>query len=121
MVVAALSAMDGACGRVVAVAADSAHRFSKPVRDCINLIEGHGVERDVHAGRFVRHRYLARKHPDLPNARQVHLMASELFAKLALSGFTVAPGSDPTGRLTMTPGFAIAGAGHYAGDAKPTA
>ena len=32
-------------GTVVAVAADRGHRFSKPTRDRIVLLEGHGVER----------------------------------------------------------------------------
>ena len=39
-------------GTVVAVAADRGHRFSKPTRDRIVLLEGHGVEGDAHAGPF---------------------------------------------------------------------
>jgi MOSC domain-containing protein YiiM len=93
MIMADPSATDGMCGSVVAVSSDSAHGFSKPVRDSINLIEGHGAEGDAHAGRFVRHRYLAGKHPRLPNLRQLHLMPSELFAELALNGFKIAPGA----------------------------
>ena len=31
-------------GTVVAVAADGGHRFNKPTRDRIVLLEGHGVE-----------------------------------------------------------------------------
>jgi MOSC domain-containing protein YiiM len=85
--------MDDVFGSVVAVASGSAHGFSKRVRDSIKLIEGHGVVGDAHAGRFVQHRYLARKRPNLPNLRQIHLMASELFAELASNGFTVAPGA----------------------------
>jgi MOSC domain-containing protein YiiM len=50
------------------------------------------VEGDAHAGRFVRHRYLAKQLPALLNNRQVHLLASELFAELTKIGFTVAPG-----------------------------
>ena len=41
---------------VVAVARDDAHRFSKPVRDEIRLVEGHGIEGDAHAGATVRRR-----------------------------------------------------------------
>ncbi len=41
------------------------------------LVEGHGVEGDAHAGAFVRHRYLARRQPHLPNLRQIHLIPSE--------------------------------------------
>ncbi|UWU94186.1 MOSC domain-containing protein [Bradyrhizobium sp. CB1015] len=76
----------------MAVAADPGHHFSKPIRDRIALVEGHGVEGDAHAGPFVRHRYLARRQPRLPNLRQVHLVPSELFASLSDAGFSVAAG-----------------------------
>lgn len=79
-------------GTVVAVAFDPGHRFSKPVRERINLIEGHGVEGDAHAGRFVQHRYLARRRPRLPNTRQVHLIPNELFGELSASGYKLDPG-----------------------------
>ncbi|UFW73014.1 MOSC domain-containing protein [Bradyrhizobium sp. WU425] len=79
-------------GTVVAVAADRDHHFSKPPQDRIMLVEGHGVEGDAHAGAFVKHRYLARRQPRLPNLRQVHLIPAELFASLSDAGFTVAAG-----------------------------
>ncbi|MGY4348969.1 hypothetical protein ACVWXM_005436 [Bradyrhizobium sp. GM7.3] len=79
-------------GKVAAVAADAGHHFSKPVQDRIVLVEGHGVQGDAHAGPFVRHRYLARRRPRLPNLRQVHLIPAELFASLAEAGFEVATG-----------------------------
>jgi len=79
-------------GRVVAVAADRGHNFSKPTRDSIILVEGHSVEGDAHAGPFVRHRYLARRRPRLPNLRQVHLIPSELFPSLHKAGFEVGAG-----------------------------
>lgn len=79
-------------GRVVAVAADRGHHFSKPTQERIILVEGHGVEGDAHAGPFVRHRYLARRRPRLPNLRQVHLIPSELFSSLLKAGFQVGPG-----------------------------
>ena len=79
-------------GTVVAVAADRGHHFSKPSQDRIVLVEGHGVEGDAHAGAFVRHRYLARRQPRLPNLRQVHLIPSELFASLLKAGFEVDAG-----------------------------
>ena len=79
-------------GRVVAVAADRGHHFSKPTRDRVILVEGHGVEGDAHAGAFVRHRYLARRRPRLPNLRQIHLIPAELFASLLEVGFEVAAG-----------------------------
>lgn len=79
-------------GRVVAVAADRGHHFSKPTQDRIILVEGHGVEGDSHAGPFVRHRYLARRGPRQPNLRQVHLIPSELFPSLLEVGFEVGAG-----------------------------
>ncbi|MCK1571900.1 MOSC domain-containing protein [Bradyrhizobium sp. 174] len=79
-------------GTVVAVAADRGHHFSKPPQDRIVLEEGHGVQGDAHAGSFVRHRYLARRQPRLPNLRQVHLIPPELFASLSDAGFQVAAG-----------------------------
>jgi MOSC domain-containing protein YiiM len=77
---------------VVSVSRDSRHRFSKPPVDSIRLIEGFGVEGDVHAGETTQHRYLKRKTPGAPNLTQVHLIPSELFAELAPAGFAVAAG-----------------------------
>ena len=56
------------------------------------LVEGHGVEGDAHAGALLKHRYLARRQPRLPNLRQVHLIPAELFASLSDAGFQVAAG-----------------------------
>jgi hypothetical protein len=78
---------------IVSVSADAAHRFSKPVLSHIRLVAGHGVEGDVHAGPFVKHRFLARRNSRIPNDRQVHLLESELFAELADHGFTVGRGT----------------------------
>jgi MOSC domain-containing protein YiiM len=79
-------------GTVIALASNAKHEFSKPAQESIKLIEDHGVEGDAHAGRFMQHRYLAKQMPALLNNRQVHLIASELFADLSSIGFTVAPG-----------------------------
>jgi MOSC domain-containing protein YiiM len=79
-------------GKIVAVASDPTHGFSKPARSRIVLVDGYGVEGDAHAGRYVRHRYLARKEPQLANIRQVHLMAAELFDELQAAGYDVRPG-----------------------------
>lgn len=79
-------------GIVLAVSADRGHHFSKmPQRDIL-LVEGHGVEGDALAGPFVRHRYLARRQPRLPNLRQAHLIPSELFGTLRSCGYEIAPG-----------------------------
>jgi MOSC domain-containing protein YiiM len=79
-------------GAVVAVSIDSKHRFSKTARPSIILTAGYGIEGDAHYGRFVRHRYLARRNPKAPNLRQVHLIPSELFDALRKFGFDVRAG-----------------------------
>ncbi|BDZ65153.1 MOSC domain-containing protein [Agromyces mangrovi Wang et al. 2018] len=78
---------------VVAVARDSGHHFSKPLRDEITLVENHGVEGDAHAGATVRHLHDVRKDATRPNLRQVHLMHAELFDEVAADGFAVDPGT----------------------------
>lgn len=77
---------------VVAVNCDSSHRFSKPKRSSIRLIDGYGIEGDAHAGRFIKHRYQAKQLPEMPNNRQVHLIQSELFRDIKELGFDVNPG-----------------------------
>ena len=79
-------------GRVLKVALDAQHGFSKRAKESINLVEGHGVEGDAHAGQFVRHRFLARRWSRLPNLRQLHLISSELFEVLRILGYAVGPG-----------------------------
>jgi MOSC domain-containing protein YiiM len=83
---------DALAGTVVAVSSDPAHRFSKLVRPHIRLIEDFGIEGDAHAGRLVKHRYDARRTPDRPNLRQIHLIQYELFPELEALGFVVQPG-----------------------------
>ncbi|MCW3491836.1 MOSC domain-containing protein [Microbacterium sp. SSM24] len=80
-------------GRVVAVARDDTHRFSKPTRESITLVAGQGVEGDAHAGATVKHRSRVVRDPGAPNLRQVHLMHEELFADLAERGHGVEPGA----------------------------
>ena len=79
-------------GTVVSVNSDDAHRFSKIARQSIRLVEGHGIEGDTHAGRFVQHRHQAKKTPLTPNRRQVHLIQSELFEQMRGFGFLIKPG-----------------------------
>lgn len=80
-------------GRVVAVARDDAHRFSKPTRGSITLVAGHGVEGDAHAGATVKHRSRVARDAGAPNLRQVHLIHEELFADMAGRGHGIAPGA----------------------------
>lgn len=58
----------------------------------IRLVEGLGVEGDVHAGPLVQHSYLVRKDDSQPNLRQVHVIHSELFDYLADHGRQVRAG-----------------------------
>jgi MOSC domain-containing protein YiiM len=79
-------------GRVVAVARDGVHRFSKRPVASIRLIAGLGIEGDAHAGQTVQHRSRVAADPGQPNLRQVHLIAAELFDALAGQGFDLKPG-----------------------------
>jgi hypothetical protein len=76
--------------RVVSVASDDAHRFSKVTRSSIHLVAGLGVEGDAHCGATVRHRSRVAVDPSASNLRQVHLIRQELFADPATRRF--APG-----------------------------
>lgn len=78
--------------RVIAVAIDEQHRFSKITCTEITLIAGRGVEGDAHAGGSVQHLSRLAKTPDAPNLRQVHLIHAELFDELAEAGYSVTPG-----------------------------
>ncbi|MGE0718126.1 MAG: MOSC domain-containing protein [Alphaproteobacteria bacterium] len=78
--------------RVVAVAADGTHRFSKPGRPAIRLLAGLGVEGDAHMGTTVKHRSRVARDPTQPNLRQVHLVHHELLDELVAAGFRVGPG-----------------------------
>jgi MOSC domain-containing protein YiiM len=78
--------------RVLAVARDGAHRFSKVVVDAITLLAGLGIAGDAHCGEQVKHRSRVRQDPTQPNLRQVHLLHAELFEELAGKGYAIAPG-----------------------------
>ncbi|TCR96335.1 MOSC domain-containing protein [Rhizobium sp. BK418] len=78
-------------GKVIAVAADSRHRFSKTRVEAIRVIAGLGVEGDAHLGKTVQHLSRVRTDPTQPNLRQVHLIHAELFEELASKGFRVWP------------------------------
>ncbi|MEU7579095.1 MOSC domain-containing protein [Streptomyces sp. NPDC041068] len=78
--------------RVTAVSSNGTYSFTKPNRESITLLEGLGVEGDVHAGEKVKHRFRVAQNPDQPNLRQVHLIHEELFDELAADGYTVAAG-----------------------------
>ncbi|MDQ4069823.1 MAG: MOSC domain-containing protein [Actinomycetota bacterium] len=68
------------------------HGIGKDGEASIRLVEGVGVEGDVHAGPSVKHRSRARRDPEKPNLRQVHLIHGELHDELRARGFDVGPG-----------------------------
>ena len=77
---------------VTAVSRSNGHTFSKSNVLTIRLVAGLGVEGDAHYGDKVQHVFHARKDPDAPNLRQVHLIHEELFDELRTGGFQVRPG-----------------------------
>ena len=78
---------------VVAVSRNAEHTFNKHSAPTIRLLAGLGVEGDAHHGHKVQHVYHARKNPEAPNLRQVHLIHEELLDELRAIGFVVRPGA----------------------------
>lgn len=78
--------------RVESVSRAREHAFSKARTEVIELITGHGVAGDAHAGATVKHRSRVAKDPTQPNLRQVHLIHAELFDAIAPLGHRVEPG-----------------------------
>jgi MOSC domain-containing protein YiiM len=78
--------------KIVGVACDQNHTFSKQARTSIRLIAGLGVEGDAHLGEKVQHLSRIKRDPDSPNLRQVHLIHAELHDELRTKGFHVEPG-----------------------------
>ncbi|MFJ8888321.1 MOSC domain-containing protein [Streptomyces sp. NPDC102402] len=92
---------------VTAVSSNGEYAFTKPNRGSVTLLEGLGVEGDVHAGVTVRHRSRVAQDPTQPNLRQVHLIHEELFAELRRAGFEVGPGD--LGENVTTSGIDLLG------------
>jgi MOSC domain-containing protein YiiM len=88
-----LSGTDTMPAVVVAVSRSKDHTFSKYNAPMIRLVVGLGVEGDAHQGHKVQHLYRARKDPEAPNLRQVHLIHEELLQELGAAGFDVQPGA----------------------------
>lgn len=78
-------------GRVVGVAKDAEHRFSKRRPTELRILPGLGVEGDAHQGVTVKHRSRVAADPTQPNLRQVHLIHAELFDELERKGFAIGP------------------------------
>lgn len=81
--------MSSKTGRIIAVSAGGKHSFTKPNQLAIRLVEGHGIEGDVHAGPTMK----GERGAIVPNTRQVHLMHAELFAELAPRGHVITAGA----------------------------
>jgi MOSC domain-containing protein YiiM len=92
-----------AIARIAGLASDGKHRFSKSRRESLVLLDDVGVEGDAHAGPFVRHRYLARRNPAMPNVRQVHLIPVELLDMLRAEDIILGPGD--LGENVLTAGL----------------
>lgn len=75
--------------KVISVSRDGEHKFSKPRRASITLLEGLGVEGDAHLGVTVQHLSRIKRDPTVPNLRQVHLIHAELHDEMRAQGFTV--------------------------------
>ena len=91
--------------RVLAVHASPVHGFSKDEQLRVELVAGHGVAGDTHAGVTVQHRSRVAKDPTQPNLRQVHLLHGELLEALAARGLHVEPGR--MGENITTSGLAL--------------
>jgi MOSC domain-containing protein YiiM len=94
-------------GTVVAVARSASHSFSKTCETSLQLVEGHGVEGDAHAGVTVKHRSRVARNPAQPNLRQVHLIQSEVLETLRSAGFPIAAGA--LGENVTTSGIDLLG------------
>ena len=78
-------------GTVEAVSSSATHGPVKDNRLSIMVLEGVGVEGDVHSGASIQH--LSRMGSGgEPNLRQVHLIGIELLDELNAAGFGVSPG-----------------------------
>ncbi len=77
---------------VTSVSLSPTHTFSKQPQPRIHLLGGKGVAGDAHAGPLVRHRYLRRRNPAMPNRTQVHLLHVELLDTLRDLGISLFPG-----------------------------
>lgn len=88
-------------GRVLNLAVNPVHGFSKKASTRIRLLKGLGIEGDAHMGETVKHRSRVAQNPDQPNLRQVHLLHQEVFEELAAKGFTLKAGDIGENILTQ--------------------
>jgi MOSC domain-containing protein YiiM len=79
-------------GTIVGLFRSEKHSMKKINESQVRLIEGFGVEGDVHGGEFVQHIFAKKKDPTAKNLRQVHLLSVELFEEYKAKGFQVQGG-----------------------------
>jgi MOSC domain len=83
-------------GNVVALASKPAgkHTFQKQRQSKVTLVAGEGVEADAHSGATMMYpiKRGSTELREIPNARQVHFMTTDLHAMLAAAGIEVGPG-----------------------------
>jgi len=79
-------------GIVIAVCKNIKPGIPKIPQDKINLIKNFGVHNDYHAGKYIRHRYLARKNPNRLNNRQILLVDQYIHTDIAAHGIKVKVG-----------------------------
>lgn len=79
-------------GSVVAVCKKAEPGLPKDVVDVIQLLENFGVEGDYHAGKLVRHRFLAKKYPNKLNLRQVLIIDKTIHAEIEAQGIQIRAG-----------------------------
>jgi MOSC domain-containing protein YiiM len=79
-------------GTVVAVCQKAEPGLPKLQVEAVHLVKNHGIDGDYHAGKLVRHRYLAKKDPTQPNLRQVLLVDTCMLAEIAHQGIQLEPG-----------------------------
>lgn len=88
--------------KIVGLAKDGEHRFSKVPQEQVVLVEGHGVEGDAHAGTTVQHRSRVAADPSQANLRQVHLLTAEFLDEARRLGYDV--GTGDLGENVLTAG-----------------
>jgi len=79
-------------GHVISVCKNSEPGLPKLRTDQIFLIADFGVKGDYHAGKFIRHRWLAKKDPTRLNNRQVLLIDDSILADIGKEGISPKPG-----------------------------
>ena len=80
-------------GSLIGISISREHCFSKTPVSQVRLLQGLGLEGDVHSAVTVQHRSRVKADPTQPNLRQVHLLHFELLQQLRAQGFAVNPGT----------------------------